>query len=281
MIEARPARAAVVAGAVEPLVVRAGQHPDRSELPRLREGALREVRVEPHAFPLSEAEPSGFLPDRVRHADAAEVVRERGAPNERHGGCRQSEPPGGGLREIGNTRRVLAQPRRLETGECGDRHEGGVDLLASDPELRERLDLERLLPHPRLVQLGEELVEVPLARARRAEARTRRPLDVRSTARASSGPEAERKREMSRATCRRRIGNGIASPRASGNPRPSQRAKTYSSAASMLEPRSSHPANRCATSHIVANAVARPRAGVGDRVLDQRGADLRGRPAPT
>ena len=32
LIECRPARAAVVAGAVEPFVVRAGQHPDRSEL---------------------------------------------------------------------------------------------------------------------------------------------------------------------------------------------------------------------------------------------------------
>ena len=85
---------------------------------------------------------------------------------------------------------------------------------------------------------------------------------------------------MSLATCRRRIGSGIASPRASGNPRPSQRAKTYSSAAWMLEPRSSHPANRCATSHIVANDVTSPRAGVGDGVLDHRGADLRGAAGP-
>ena len=73
------------------------------------------------------------------------------------------------------------------------------------------------------------------------------------TARASSGPAAVRKSEMSRATWSRRIGSGIASPRMSGKPRPSQRAKTYSSAAWMLELSSSHPANRCATSHIVAN----------------------------
>ena len=56
------------------------------------------------------------------------------------------------------------------------------------------------------------------------------PVRRSTTARASSAPAAERKRETSLATCRRRIGNGIASPRTSGNPRPSQRAKTYSSA---------------------------------------------------
>ena len=59
---------------------------------------------------------------------------------------------------------------------------------------------------------------------------------------------------MSLATCRRRIGNGISSPRTSGKPRPSQRANTNSSAAWTSEPSSSQPANRCATSHIVANA---------------------------
>ncbi len=59
---------------------------------------------------------------------------------------------------------------------------------------------------------------------------------------------------MSLATCRRRIGNGIASPATSGNPLPSQRAKTYSSASWMSARRPSHPANRCATSHIIANA---------------------------
>jgi len=46
---------------------------------------------------------------------------------------------------------------------------------------------------------------------------------------------------------------GIASPAMSGTPRPSQRANTYSSAAWTSVPSPSHPANRCATSHIIAN----------------------------
>ena len=117
--------------------------------------------MESHALPLSEPERPRLLPDRVRDADATEVVRERGATHERHGSCGESQAPGGGLGELGHARRVLAKPRRLETGERGDGREGGVDPLARDPDLRERLGLERLLPHPRLVQLGEEVVEVP------------------------------------------------------------------------------------------------------------------------
>ena len=141
-------------------MVRAGQQPDRSERRRLREGALREVRVESHPLPFPEPEGAGLLPDRVRHADAAEVVRERCAPDERHGRRGEAHPPGGGLGELGHACRVLAQPRRLEAGERGDRHEGGVDPFARDPELRERLGLERLLPHPRLVQVAEQVGEV-------------------------------------------------------------------------------------------------------------------------
>ena len=79
---------------------------------------------------------------------------------------------------------------------------------------------------------------------------------------------------MSLPTCRSRIGSGISSPPMSGNPFPSHRAKTYSSAAWMPAPRSSQPANRCATSHIAAND-SRPLAAFASTLLDERGADLR------
>ena len=116
--------------------------------------------METHALPLSESEWAWLLPDRVRHTDPAEVVRERGTAHERDGRVRQPQAPGSGLGEIGHARRVLAQPRRLEARERGDGHEGGVDPLACDPDLRKRLGLDCLLPHARLVQLGEEIVEV-------------------------------------------------------------------------------------------------------------------------
>ena len=60
---------------------------------------------------------------------------------------------------------------------------------------------------------------------------------------------------MSRATCRRRIGNGIASPRdvREARVRPSARRRTRAPPGCSSRGRAS-PANRCATSHIVANA---------------------------
>ena len=157
----------------------------------------------------------------------------------------------------------------------GDGRERGVDPLARDPDQRGRLALERLLPHPRLVQLGEHLVEVPhgeLGEPRLVRGAGSALDDCRVPRRRRA---AERKREMSRATCRRRIGSGISSPATFGNPRPSQRAKTYSSAAWMLGPRPSHPANRCATSHIVANASRALGPALAMRILDQLRADLR------
>ena len=92
-------------------MVRAGNQPDRRERRRLGEGTLREMRMEAHPLPFPEPERPGLLPDRIRHAHAAEVVRERGPAQERHGGCREAHAPGGGLGELGHGRRVLAKPR--------------------------------------------------------------------------------------------------------------------------------------------------------------------------
>ena len=111
LVERRSARAAVVAGAVEPFMVRSGQEPDRRKRGRVCERALREVRMEPDALPLAESQRAGLLPDRIGHADAAEVMCERGASHERDGGVWEAHTPGGGLGELRHARRVLAQPR--------------------------------------------------------------------------------------------------------------------------------------------------------------------------
>ena len=117
--------------------------------------------MEPHTFPVSEAERPRLLPDRVRHAHATEVAHERGATHERHGSRRQAQAPGGSLRELCHCRRMLAEPRRLQTREGGDGREAGVDPLAREPNVRERLRRQCLLPHACLVQLVEEVGEVP------------------------------------------------------------------------------------------------------------------------
>jgi uncharacterized protein YecE (DUF72 family) len=41
-----------------------------------------------------------------------------------------------------------------------ERREAGVDPVAGEPDLRKRLALERVLPHPRVVEFGTHVVEV-------------------------------------------------------------------------------------------------------------------------
>ena len=167
------------------------------------------MRVQSHALPLSEAERSGLLPDRIRDADAAEVVRERGAPHERHRGGREAQPPGGGLGEVGDARRVLAKPRRLEVGE-----------RARSPRMRRRPVSPSIqicgagsissacCPHARLIELGEDVGEV--ARSELGEPRlvrrARSTLDDGACLLGAGG--GLRNTETSRATCTSRIGSG-------------------------------------------------------------------------
>jgi hypothetical protein len=152
--------AAVIAGAVEALVVGTGDPADRCERGGLREGTFGEVRVQPNALPFAEPECGGLLPDRVWHAYAAEVVGERCAPEERHFVLVQVRPPRGSLGELRDGRAVLTQPRRLQAGDRGDRREAFFDRLTVQPDRGRRLDRERVLPHARLVELREYRVQV-------------------------------------------------------------------------------------------------------------------------
>ena len=88
---------------------------------------------------------------------------------------------------------MLAQPRRLEVGERGDGHEGSVEPLAGDPDLGRRLDLQRLLPDPRLVQPGEDVVEVARGELGQARlvGRARSTLDHRARLLRSGGGEKD------------------------------------------------------------------------------------------
>src|SRR5581483_160100 len=80
-----------------------------------------------------------------------------------------TESPRGGLGELGDAGRVLAEPRRLEPGERRERAEPGVDRLSGQAGLRERLALERAFPDAGVVELRADLVEV--ARSQTGEAR--------------------------------------------------------------------------------------------------------------
>ena len=147
--------------------------------------------MQSHALPLAEPERAGLLPDRVRDADAAEVVRERGAPQEvtesagrpmRHAAASASSAtPVECSRSQGDLSPVIAAIVR----------ERRVDPVAREPDQRRRLALEPDLPHPRLVELGEHLVEVP--RGELGEPRlvgaARSPLDDRACLSPPGGQE--------------------------------------------------------------------------------------------
>src|SRR5581483_11264997 len=103
------------------------------------------------------AEGTRLLPDRVRHPDAAEVGGECRPAQEGDVPRRQTESPRGGLGELGDAGRVLAEPRRLEPGERRERAEPGVDRLSGQAGLRERLALERAFPDAGVVELRADL----------------------------------------------------------------------------------------------------------------------------
>ena len=117
--------------------------------------------MQTYAFPLAEAERPRLLPDRVRHADAPQVVREGGAPKQCDGVRRQLQPPGGRLGKVRHVGRVLAEPRRLEVRQGSDGAEAGIDPVVREMEMRKWLALQRVVPHARLVELGERIVEIP------------------------------------------------------------------------------------------------------------------------
>src|SRR5215210_5844853 len=68
-----------VAGAVKALPVLDGDAAERREGFGLVEHALGDVGMHAHALPLAGTERAGLVPDRVRHAEAAEAVHEAGA----------------------------------------------------------------------------------------------------------------------------------------------------------------------------------------------------------
>ena len=158
--ERRRMRLAVVAGAVEPLVMGTRQLADRRKRWRVGERALGEVWVQLHTLPVGETEGSGLLPDCVRNRDSAEVERERGAPYHCHVVLRKTEAPSSRLGELGRALGVSAQPIGLEVGERPDHAERGVDLIAGHPPLWRRLGRDRLVPDQRVVEPVEQLVKV-------------------------------------------------------------------------------------------------------------------------
>ena len=69
-----------IAGAVEPLVVRRGDPGEVGQRADPPEDLARVDRVAAHRLPLALVEAARLVEDRVRHAELADVVEQRGAP---------------------------------------------------------------------------------------------------------------------------------------------------------------------------------------------------------
>ena len=137
-------RAAVVAGAVGALVVAGGDVGERGQQRAAAQDPLAQVGVQADPFPLLGAERAGTIPDPVRHADAPDVVHQRGAA-ERDGVARRTARPrpAAATARAATPGRVAAEERRLQVGEVG--HRGRARASSSsgaDRRHRRRLGVE-------------------------------------------------------------------------------------------------------------------------------------------
>ncbi len=109
--------AAVIARAVQPLVVRRGDRSEPGEEWRPAQDALGLIRVEPDLFPLVRRERTRLLPDAGRDAHSADIVDQRCSADRHRLGSGEAAPLGRGHRELGHPRRVTDQVRRGQVGE--------------------------------------------------------------------------------------------------------------------------------------------------------------------
>ncbi len=104
----RTACVSVVAAPVDAFVLTRCDRREFGEKGRVREHALRVVRMQPHAFPLVRGQRPRALPDADRHRYAADLVHKRSAPC-----CHDL-----GRIETGNNRRIRDELR--DTGAVPD-----------------------------------------------------------------------------------------------------------------------------------------------------------------
>jgi hypothetical protein len=117
--------AAVVAAAVEPLVVHPDRRPQRRQPLRPGQDPLGVVGVQPDLLPLVGAQGARLLPDRVRDGHPTDVVQQPGQLEVGDGGRREPEPVPGAAGQGGNAGRMPVGEGRLEVRQVG---EGGRDL---------------------------------------------------------------------------------------------------------------------------------------------------------
>jgi hypothetical protein len=118
---------AVVARAVETLVVEAGNRRERGQEPGAGEDALGVVGVQPDPLPVVRRERRGLLPDAGRDRHPPKIVHQPAAPDLHQVSVLEAAPLRRRCGQLGDTGRVAHQVRRarsateraLDTGDYG------------------------------------------------------------------------------------------------------------------------------------------------------------------
>ena len=147
----------VIAGPVEPLVMRARDRCERRERRRPQQHPLGLVRVQPDLLPVVRRQRPGPVPDVDGCRDAPEVVHGRCATKGEDRGLVESAPPSRRLRERGDARRMAGEVGGGQVGEVAHRREGPVDRVALQGQPRAWLAGERLVPRRRARRQREDL----------------------------------------------------------------------------------------------------------------------------
>ena len=277
----RAAGAAVVAGAVEALVVGSGNGRQLRQELRAREHPLGVVGMEPHLLPLIRGQRSGLLPDpRACDRHAPEVVDERGASKGSDAGLVDPAAPRRRCGELRHRRRS-DPPDTARSGRrsCPSRRARDRARSPSSTSGGPRLAGERLVPRRR--PLVEARIS-PALSTRQAATSGSNACPARSRTRRTtrSSPPSRRWKAASTARWTIRIGSGISSPfaRPSG-PWPSQRSNRWArrpcTDARQPQPVGEHPGHLAGGGEVRARLPRHPRQPAGDLTRAHQAAAVR------
>ena len=153
----RGGRAAVVAGAVEVLMVGSGDRCERGEEPRPGEHTFGVVGMQAHLLPLVSGQRTTLPPDACVHGDTTKIVHETRPQHVPHAARRDPTALRGRGGELGYPRRVPGQVRRDEVRETPHCSESAIDLVVVEHQRRPGLHGQHFLPGRGGLLEGEDL----------------------------------------------------------------------------------------------------------------------------
>ena len=153
----RCGRAAVVAGAVEVLMVGSGDGCKRGEEPRPGEHTFGVVGVQAHLLPLVSGQRTALLPDACVHGDTTKIVHETRPQHVPHAACRDPTALRSRCCELGYSRRVPGQVWRDEVREAPHCSESAIDLVVVEHQRWPGLQGHHFIPGRGGVFEGEDL----------------------------------------------------------------------------------------------------------------------------